>query len=84
MAAKASNGAMRRRCCPRARSSPSCRATPARPAPSKAGAFGSIPARTNHYAMAQTPVILQIHGEGPFDLTYVNPDDDPQKAASKQ
>jgi hypothetical protein len=48
------------------------------------GAFGSIPAKTNHYAMAKTPVILQIHGEGPFDLTYANPADDPQKAASKQ
>ena len=50
----------------------------------KPGTFSSIPAKTNHYAMAQTPVILQIHGEGPFDLNYVNPDDDPQKAASKQ
>jgi len=50
----------------------------------KAGAFGAIPAKTNHYAMAKTPVILQIHGDGPFDLTYVNPADDPQKAASKQ
>lgn len=50
----------------------------------KPGAFRSIPAKANHYAMAQTPVILQIHGEGPFDLTYVDPKDDPQKAASKQ
>jgi hypothetical protein len=23
--------------------------------------------------------IVQIHGEGPFDITYVNPDDDPLK-----
>ena len=49
----------------------------------KAGGFGSIPAKTNHYAMAKTHVVLQIHGEGPFDLTYVNPADDPSKAASK-
>jgi quercetin dioxygenase-like cupin family protein len=47
------------------------------------GTFGSIPAKTNHYAMAKTPVILQIHGEGPFDLTYVDPKDDPSKQASK-
>ena len=52
--------------------------------PMGAGAFGSIPAKTSHYAMAKTPVILQIHGEGPFDLTYANPDDDPRKAAAKQ
>jgi quercetin dioxygenase-like cupin family protein len=48
----------------------------------KAGAFNAIPAKTNHYAGAKTPVVLQIHGEGPFDLTYVNPDDDPQKKAA--
>ena len=46
----------------------------------KAGAFGSIDAKSPHYAMAKTATIIQIHGEGPFDLTYVNPDDDPSKA----
>lgn len=49
----------------------------------KAGAFGSIPAKTNHYAMSKTHAVIQIHGEGPFDLTYVNPADDPSKMASK-
>ena len=51
--------------------------------PMKAGAFGSIPGKANHYAMAKTAAVIQIHGEGPFDLTYVNPDDDPQKMAKK-
>jgi quercetin dioxygenase-like cupin family protein len=51
--------------------------------PMKAGAFGSIPAKTNHYAMAKTHTVVQIHGEGPFDLTYANAADDPSKAASK-
>jgi quercetin dioxygenase-like cupin family protein len=46
----------------------------------KAGAFGSIPAKQPHYAMAKTPAVIQIHGEGPFDLTYVNEKDDPTKA----
>jgi hypothetical protein len=46
----------------------------------KAGQFGSIDAKTNHYAVAKTATVIQIHGEGPFDLTYVNPADDPSKA----
>lgn len=51
--------------------------------PMKQGAFGSVPAKTNHFAMSKTPVVLQIHGQGPFDITYVNPDDVPSKMASK-
>jgi hypothetical protein len=47
--------------------------------PMKAGAFGSIPGKTNHFAMAKTHTVLQIHGEGPFDMTYANAADDPQK-----
>ena len=46
----------------------------------KAADFGSIPAKQPHYAMAKTPAVIQIHGEGPFDLTYVNDKDDPTKA----
>ncbi|HZT56263.1 MAG TPA: cupin domain-containing protein [Burkholderiaceae bacterium] len=45
----------------------------------KAGAFGSIPAQTHHYALFKGATVIQIHGEGPFDLTYVDPADDPQK-----
>jgi hypothetical protein len=45
----------------------------------KAGEFGSIPAKQNHYAMAKGPTIIQIHGDGPFDISYVNTDDDPAK-----
>jgi hypothetical protein len=48
--------------------------------PMKGGAFGSIPGKAPHYAMAKTPAVIQIHGEGPFDLTYVNDKDDPTKA----
>jgi len=46
----------------------------------KAGSFGSIPAKANHFAMFKVPTVIQIHGEGPFDLNYVDPADDPQKA----
>lgn len=51
--------------------------------PMGAGGFGSIPAGHHHYAMAKTPTVIQIHGEGPFDLTYVNPEDDPQRQAKQ-
>jgi quercetin dioxygenase-like cupin family protein len=49
--------------------------------PMKAGAFGSIPGKTNHYAMAKTHAVVQIHGEGPFDMTYANAADNPPAAA---
>lgn len=48
--------------------------------PFHAGDFGAVPAKQPHYAIAKTPVVIQIHGEGPFDLTYVNDKDDPTKA----
>jgi hypothetical protein len=28
--------------------------------------------------------VVQVHGDGPFDITYINPDDDPSKAAAKK
>ena len=45
-----------------------------------AGGFHYLPAKAHHYAYATAATVLQIHGEGPFDITYINPDDDPQKA----
>lgn len=47
----------------------------------KPGGFGSIPGGVHHFAMAKVATEVQIHGVGPFDLTYVNPADDPQKGA---
>jgi len=46
-----------------------------------AGGFALLPAEMRHFAMAKTAVTLQVHGTGPFTLTYVNPDDDPSKRA---
>jgi len=48
----------------------------------KAGSFVSMPAKMNHYAWATTAVVLQIHGEGPFAINYVDPADDPSKGGS--
>jgi hypothetical protein len=36
-----------------------------------------------HFAMAKTAGTIQVHGTGPFVLTYVNPADDPSKATAK-
>ena len=43
-----------------------------------AGGYARMPAETRHYALAKTAVTLQVHGTGPFTLTYVNPADDPR------
>jgi hypothetical protein len=48
-----------------------------------AGSYTLMPAEMRHFATARTPTVFQIHGTGPFTLTYVNPDDDPRKAATK-
>jgi quercetin dioxygenase-like cupin family protein len=44
-----------------------------------AGGFAAAPAGMNHYAWAVTDAVVQVHAEGPFVLTYVNPADDPSK-----
>ena len=43
------------------------------------GGFVSLPASMHHYAWTSTPTIVQISLEGPFDIFYVNANDDPQK-----
>jgi hypothetical protein len=43
------------------------------------GGFVSLPAKMHHYAWVKTPTVVQLNLEGPFDLFYVNPSDDPQK-----
>jgi len=49
-----------------------------------AGSYALMPADMRHYAMAKTAVTIQVHGQGPFALTYVNPADDPSKRAPKK
>ena len=48
-----------------------------------AGGFVTAPANAAHYAAAQGPTIVQVHGVGPFAMTYVNPADTPQGASTK-
>ncbi|HKH94781.1 MAG TPA: cupin domain-containing protein [Gemmatimonadaceae bacterium] len=39
----------------------------------------NLQAKMNHYAMARGRTVVAISGMGPFQITYVNPADDPQK-----
>ena len=45
------------------------------------GGYALLPADMRHFAMATTAATIQVHGQGPFVLTYVNPADDPSKRA---
>ena len=44
-----------------------------------AGGYALLPAEMRHFALAKTDATVQVHGMGPFTLTYVNPADDPRK-----
>ncbi|HTI86746.1 MAG TPA: cupin domain-containing protein [Alphaproteobacteria bacterium] len=45
----------------------------------RSGGFVEAPAKMNHFAWSEGGSVLQVHGEGPFELTYVNPADDPRQ-----
>jgi uncharacterized RmlC-like cupin family protein len=45
----------------------------------EAGGFTYLPSKMNHFLWVSTPAIFQIHAQGPFDIVYVNPNDDPTK-----
>ena len=47
--------------------------------PLTAGSYSKISANVHHYAMAKGETTIQVHGIGPFMVTYVNPNDDPRK-----
>jgi len=46
-----------------------------------AGSFHFLPGKMHHAAETKGEVVLQLHGTGPFDIHYLNPADDPMKAA---
>jgi quercetin dioxygenase-like cupin family protein len=49
------------------------------------GGFVTAPAKMNHYARAKGQTVVQISAMGPFQMTYVNPADDPtKKGAAKK
>ena len=49
----------------------------------RAGGFAEAPAKMNHYAWVTSETVVQVHGNGPFAITYVDPADDPSKGVTK-
>ena len=41
--------------------------------------FVHLPAGMPHYAWAEAESVVQINGVGPFDVTYIDPKDDPRQ-----
>jgi quercetin dioxygenase-like cupin family protein len=46
----------------------------------RSGGFVEAPAKMNHYGWTEGGTVLQVHGQGPFSITYVNLADDPRTA----
>jgi len=44
-----------------------------------AGSFAYLDPDMHHYAMADGPAIVQVHGISPFQINYVHAADDPSK-----
>lgn len=40
----------------------------------------TLGAGMNHYAFTADPITVQVSGNGPFEIVYVNPADDPRNA----
>ena len=49
--------------------------------PVKQGGFLYVPARAQQFAFTKGATVIEIHGEGPYDIKYTNPSDDPQMGA---
>ncbi|HSE88885.1 MAG TPA: cupin domain-containing protein [Candidatus Binatia bacterium] len=47
--------------------------------PLSAGSVVIMQPKTNHFVWTKEESIVQIHGVGPWGVTYVNPADDPRK-----
>ena len=43
------------------------------------GSFAYMDPSMHHYAMAVSEATVQVHGISPFQINYVNPNDDPSK-----
>jgi len=45
-----------------------------------AGSYVVLPSGMAHFAMSAGDSIVQIDSEGPFQINYINPADDPRNA----
>jgi len=46
-----------------------------------AGGFITAPANMHHYAVAVGKTVVQVHGNGPFAITYIKAKDNPETAS---
>lgn len=46
--------------------------------PMPAGTFGTWPAGMKHYGWFKGETVIQLHGEGPWTVNYLDPSDDPR------
>ena len=46
------------------------------------GSFVVMPAKQPHFAMTKVETVVQLHGVGPWSITYLNPADDPRSKAA--
>jgi quercetin dioxygenase-like cupin family protein len=44
-----------------------------------AGSYGTWPAGMRHFVWVEGETVIQLHGEGPWQIEYVNPLDDPRR-----
>jgi catechol 2,3-dioxygenase-like lactoylglutathione lyase family enzyme len=44
-----------------------------------AGSFAFLDPDMHHYAMASGETVVQVHGQSPLQINYVNPNDDPSR-----
>lgn len=47
------------------------------------GSFAFMAPEMHHFAFTHTPAIIQLHGMGPWGITYVNSQDDPRNQKQK-
>jgi hypothetical protein len=47
------------------------------------GGYAKLPRRMPHWAKAKGETIIHVYGMGPFEITYVNPKDDPRKTGTQ-
>ena len=47
--------------------------------PVRAGDIMIMQPGTVHYAWTDAETVVQLHGNGPWGITYINPNDDPRK-----
>lgn len=47
------------------------------------GSYLMLPKDVPHYNQMRGETILQFHGIGPYDIIYVNPDDDPGRLSNR-